>query len=68
MEGFFDFAARKMPFASVNRLVYFAPVRPDGDGSSGTLHAAVDCHLNLTHCGDTKSSMRRDVSDPRTSI
>src|SRR5258708_10215160 len=26
------------------------------------------CHLNLTYCGDTKSSMRRDGSFLRTSI
>ena len=26
------------------------------------------CHLNLTYCSDTKSSMRRDVSLERTSI
>jgi hypothetical protein len=25
-------------------------------------------HLNLTHCGDTKPSMRRDVSDENVKI
>ena len=34
----------------------------------GAMAASGVCYLNLTYCGDTKSSMRRDVSFARTSI
>jgi hypothetical protein len=57
-----------MPFASDNRFVYFADVQSTGDDRSAQLQAAVDLSFELTHCGDTKSSMRRDVSCMRTSI
>jgi hypothetical protein len=54
--------------ADVNRFVYY-PGQSDGNDRSAQLQAALDfVILNLTHCGDTKSSMRRDVSWLRTSI
>jgi hypothetical protein len=59
----FDFAGRKMPFACVSRFGYLADSQCSGDGRAAQLRAVAQvCHLNLTHCGDTKSSMRRDVS------
>ena len=59
---FLDFADRKTLFALRQSIRVFCrhPVprrRPTGViAGSGRF-----CHLNLTHCGDTKSSMRRDV-------
>jgi len=53
---------QKMPFACASWLVYFIDIRSNCDDRSAQLQPARSCHLNLTHCGDTKSTMRRDVS------
>ena len=65
---FFDFAAQ-------NALRHRQPVCVlRGIRIQGSLAGLFNCrqrsicHLNLTHCGDTKSSMRRDVSGIRSSI
>jgi hypothetical protein len=62
---FFDFPSQEMRFASVIWPVSFAGVGPTVTGDGRQQPA---CHLNLTHCDDTKSSMRRDGSGIRTSI
>jgi hypothetical protein len=62
----FDFAERKMRFAALSGLcILLAPTQRWL--AVGHLLRQVR-HLNLTHCGNTKSSMRRDGSDMRTSI
>ena len=59
--------SRKMRFASVIRLVYLLAAGPTGR-TAAIAGSGQACHLNLTHCGDTKSSMRRDGSGIRTSL
>src|SRR6267154_2444469 len=62
IRSFFDSADQKN---AVRLLQLTVPTASAGRTNYGRRPV---CHLNLTHCGDTKTSMRRDVSCMRTSI
>ena len=56
-----------MRFASAIWVVYFASAGPTATGAARDGWPQPVCRLNLTHCDDTKSSMRRDGSGIRAS-